>query len=284
MAEAAAQISYSDMQTLSLHKLRDVLRANRYTGHTVGLCSGSLQCNLVVLPNKFAADFQKFCARNPKACPLVAVSEPGQPFLPLVDADVDLRWDVPSYHVYRNGQFEQTVSDIVSLWQDDHTAFAIGCSFSFERALRASGIPLRHHELHSNVPMYETTLQCVPSGVFSGPVVVSMRPVRSEDIPRVVRICEDYPHAHGTPFHIGDPAEIGIANLGTPDWGDATPIKEGEVPVFWGCGVTTQIALKAARPDCAITHVPGAMLILNIDDGHVTTKSQSQTLQQGNIS
>ncbi len=274
MAAAAAQISYSEMQILPLLKLRDALRSNRYTGHTAGMCPGNLQCNLVVLPNSFAADFQNFCDRNPKPCPLLAVSKPGQPYLPSLDADADLRRDVPSYHLYRDGQFERAVCDIMSLWQDEHTAFAIGCSFSFERALAAAGIPLRHHALQRNVPMYQTTMQCVPSGMFSGPVVVSMRPIRAKDVTQVVRICEAYPHAHGTPIHIGDPAKIGIADLTAPDWGDATPIDESEVPVFWGCGVTTQIALKNAKPEFAITHAPGAMLILNADDERVPTRNQ----------
>lgn len=274
MTEVAAQLSYSNMQTLPLHKLRVALRSRHYTGHTAGLCPGSLQCNLVVLPNKFAADFRTFCDNNPKACPLITVSEPGQPFFPAMDSDVDLRTDVPAYHLYTDGLFDRAVPDITALWQNDHTAFAIGCSFSFERALAAAGIPLRHHMLQSNVPMYKTTVPCVASGVFSGPVVVSMRPIRNEDVAQVIKICEAYPHAHGTPFHIGDPADIGIADIASPDWGDPTPIEEGEVPVFWGCGVTTQIALAKAKPEFAITHAPGAMLILNIDDERVTTNNQ----------
>lgn len=274
MAGNAVQLSYSDVQALPLQKLRDALRSNTYTGHTAGLCPGLLQCNVVVLPNKFAADFRNFCELNPKACPLVAVSEPGQPYFPSLDRDVDLRTDVPEFHLYRAGGFERKVSDITSLWQENHTAFAIGCSFSFENALAAAGIPLRHHTLQRNVPMYRTAISCTPSGAFSGPVVVSMRPIQQDDIARVVQICEAYPHAHGAPFHIGDPTEIGITDIASPDWGDATPIEKGEVPVFWGCGVTTQIALAEAKPEFAITHAPGAMLILNIDDDLVTTKIQ----------
>ncbi|MBT8153421.1 putative hydro-lyase [Epibacterium ulvae] len=274
MSETAAQISYSEAQELSLHALRDALRFDSYTGHTAGLCAGRLQCNLVILPNSYAADFRNFCDRNPKACPLVAVSEPGQPYLPSLDSDVDLRRDVPLFHLYRNGQFDLKLFNIETLWQEDLTAFAIGCSFSFERALLAAGIPLRHHALQRNVPMFQTTVHCVPSGAFSGPVVVSMRPVREEDLAQVVRICEAYPHAHGAPFHIGDPKEIGISDISAPDWGDATPIKDGEVPVFWGCGVTTQVALATAAPELAITHAPGAMLILNTDDKFVTTHNQ----------
>lgn len=274
MAEAAAQVSYSDIHALPLLKLRDALRANTYTGHTAGLCPGLLQCNVVVLPNRFASDFQNFCESNPKACPLVAVSEPGKPYLPSLDADVDLRRDVPSFHLYRHGKFERQVPDITSFWQEDHTAFAIGCSFSFERALLEAGIPLRHQMLRRNVPMYKTTVPCVASGVFSGPTVVSMRPVREEDLAQVTRICDAFPHAHGAPLHVGNPEHIGITDLTTPDWGDVTPLEAGDIPVFWGCGVTTQLALAGAKPEFAITHAPGAMLILNVDDRLVTTHSK----------
>ena len=46
--------------------------------------------------------------------------------------------------------------DLLEYWRDDLVAFLIGCSFTFERALVAAGVPVRHLEQGTNVPMFIT--------------------------------------------------------------------------------------------------------------------------------
>ncbi len=266
MAANMERVGYSHVQGMSLPAFRETLRANRYDGHTAGLCPGLLQCNLVILPAEFAQDFQDFCDNNPVSCPLIAMSKVGEPNFASFDGAVDLRRDLPAYHLYRGGAFDRKLTDISAIWQKDWVAFGIGCSFSFEQALGAAGVVPRHILENKNVPMYRTHIAAKPAGAFSGPTVVSMRAIREQDLPEVIRICQDFPHAHGAPLHVGDPAEIGITDISSPDWGDATTILPGEVPAFWGCGVTTQVAIANAKPEFAVTHAPGAMVILNVDD------------------
>lgn len=260
------KLRHADLAPLSLTEVRRAMRENRYAGPTAGLCDGRLQCNMVILPASYGAAFQKFCEENPVFCPLLGVSEPGQPHLPALGAEIDLRHDLPLFFVYRPGQTVERRQDISALWRDDFQAFAIGCSFTFEHALMREGIGMRHIEEDVTVPMYRTDIATVPSGVFSGPAVVSMRPVREDQVERVAEICRQFPHAHGAPIHAGDPASIGIQDVMRPDWGDAVSLKPGEVPVFWGCGVTSQMAVTQAAPEIAITHAPGAMLITDADE------------------
>lgn len=266
MIQQAAEVAHSELRQISLSAFRDLLRGNRYTGHTAGICAGLLQTNLVILPKEYSADFEAFCQKNPKPCPLIAQSASGEIKFSDADDELDLRYDVPLYHVHENGKHTGITSDIRDFWREDFVAFAIGCSFSFERALIEAGITLRHIEQDKTVPMFRTSLQTTRVGQFYGPVVVSMRPIAKEQVERVVSISGAFPHAHGAPLHVGDPAEIGIKDFAQPDWGDAVDILENEVPVFWGCGVTTQLALANAKPNLAITHAPGAMLILNAHD------------------
>jgi uncharacterized protein YcsI (UPF0317 family) len=247
-------------------QVRDAIRSGRFAGHTAGLAPGKLQCNIAILPEAFALDFLRFCLRNPKPCPIVGVGETGNPILQTLGADIDIRHDLPRYNLYRNGQFTQDVTDISDHWRDDMVTVALGCSFTFERALMAAGLPMRHVEQNVTVPMYRTNLELEPGGAFRGKMVVSMRPLSGADIPRAVEICTRYPLAHGAPVHVGNPAAIGIAALDQPDWGDAVTIKANEVPVFWACGVTSQNALLSAGIPLVITHAPGHMLISDIDE------------------
>jgi uncharacterized protein YcsI (UPF0317 family) len=225
---------------------------------------GHVQGNVVILPSALAWDFMRFCQRNPKPCPLLAVSEPGIPALPTLGEGIDIRTDLPRYRVWREGEVTDEPTDIRALWQDDFVTFVIGCSFSFEEALMADGIPLRHIEQRRNVAMYRTNVATEPAGPFKGPMVVSMRPMRAADAIRAVQITSRLPNVHGAPVHIGDPAQIGIADLAKPDYGDAVEVHDGELPVFWACGVTPQAALMQARVPLAITHAPGAMLITDL--------------------
>jgi len=236
-------------------------RAGDLKGPTAGLAPGYMQGNLAVLPAEHAADFLRFCHLNPKPCPLIGVSAPGDPRVPALGADLDIRTDLPRYRVWRNGDLLDEPADLLRYWQSDLIAFVLGCSFSFEEALTQEGIPLRHIELGSNVPMYRTNIDCAPAGLFQGPVVVSMRPLKPADAIRAVQITSRFPAVHGAPIHLGLPELIGIRDLSRPDYGDAVPVEADELPVFWACGVTPQAVIAAARLPFAITHAPGCMLV-----------------------
>ena len=249
------------MQTSSL---RAAIRSGEFSGHTSGLATSHVQGNVVILPRAWAGDFLLYCQRNPRPCPLLAVGDAGNPALPSLGADIDLRSDLPRYRVWRDGVLVDEPTDITSLWRDDLVSFVIGCSFSFEQALLDAGLPLRHVQQGRNVAMYRTSLATVAAGPFAGPRVVTMRPMKAADAIRAVQITSRYPAVHGAPLHLGDPALIGIKDLAQPDYGDAVDVMPDELPVFWACGVTPQAALMQARPPLAITHAPGAMLITDL--------------------
>jgi len=247
-----------------LAEVRAAIRAGRWTAHTSGVADDHVQGNLVILPQDLAGDFLRYCQRNPKPCPVLAVSEPGDPMLPRLGADIDIRTDVPRYRVWRHGVIVDEPTDLAAVWRDDLVTFVLGCSFSFEHALLDAGLPLRHVREGKNVAMYRTNVQTDPAGVFNGPMVVSMRPMRAADAIRAIQITSRFPNVHGAPVHIGDPALIGIRDLSLPDYGDAVAVLPDELPVFWACGVTPQAAIVQARPDFCITHAPGAMLITDL--------------------
>lgn len=240
------------------------IRDGSHKRHTAGLAPGVLQTNLVILPSTHALDFMRFCQRNPKPCPIVGVSDTGDPLFRTLGTDVDVRTDLPRYRVFHNGVLSGEPTDITKLWRRDLVAFAIGCSFTFEHALMAAGIPMRHIDCDVTVPMFRTGIACRPAGPFSGTMVVSMRPIPADRVQDVISICQRFPSAHGTPIHVGDPAEIGISDISQPDYGEAVSINPGEVPTFWGCGVTPQNVVLAARPELCITHAPGHMLITDV--------------------
>ncbi|MEM1404030.1 MAG: putative hydro-lyase [Pseudomonadota bacterium] len=249
------------MNAPSAAELRERIRRGDITGNTSGLGAGYVQCNLAIMSQESAADFLRFCQANPKPCPLIAVSSaPGDTSLPGV-GPMDVRTDVPRYRVFRDGIAVSDVSDIKDLWQDDFVTFALGCSFSFEEALQAAGLEVRNVTEDVNVPMYRTAIPCLPAGPFAGNMVVSMRPFKAADAIRAIQICSRFPAVHGAPVHFGDPSQIGIGDISNPDFGDAVSIRDDEVPVFWACGVTPQVALESARLSIAITHSPGCMLI-----------------------
>ncbi|MAM59729.1 MAG: hypothetical protein CMN25_20665 [Salinicola sp.] len=243
---------------------RLAIRHGHWQRHTSGLAPGYAQANLVILPARYAEDFLRFCQRNPRACPLLDVTDPGDPHPRTLGADIDLRHDVPRYRVYRDGIPSGEPTDIADLWQDDFVTFSIGCSFSFEDALIADGLEVRHIQLDRNVPMYRTQVPLEPGGPFGGNLVVSMRPFRPAEAIRAIQITTDMPRVHGAPVHIGLPASLGIADLAHPDFGDAPVVYDNELPVFWACGVTPQAAIEAAGLPLVITHSPGHMLITDI--------------------
>jgi uncharacterized protein YcsI (UPF0317 family) len=240
------------------------IRAGDFSGNTAGLAPGNVQANLVILPKALAHDFLRFAQANPKPCPVLAVSEAGDPRLPGLGEDLDIRSDLPRYRVWRRGELVEEPLDLFRLWRDDLVSFALGCSFSFEQALVEDGIELRHITCGSNVPMYRTSIPCAPAGPFAGPLVVSMRPLKPKDAIRAIQITSRFPSVHGAPVHIGLPAAIGIGDLAKPDYGDAVPVKGDELPVFWACGVTPQAVIAQVRPDFCVTHAPGCMLITDL--------------------
>lgn len=231
---------------------------------TAGHCPGWTQANLVCLPKDYAYDFLLFAQRNPQACPVLDVAEAGETSTPIFGGD--LRTDLPAYRVYRDGEYVERRQDVLDLWRDDLVSFLIGCSFTFETALQDAGVPVRHVDAESNVPMYRTSRECRPAGRLAGPLVVSMRPIPAELVATAVRITSRYPSVHGAPVHVGEPEALGIANLGAPDFGDPVEIKPGELPVFWACGVTPQAAVMRSRPPFAIGHAPGHMAITGARD------------------
>src|SRR6266852_4690674 len=236
-------------------------RAGTFKGQTAGVAPGYVQGNLAILPANLAGDFLRFCQLNPKPCPLLAASAPGDFRLPTLADDLDIRTDLPRYRVFRNGKLVDEPTDIRAQWRGDLVAFVLGCSFSFEQALVEDGIELRHITCGSNVPMYRTNIPCAPAGPFAGPLVVSMRPLQPKDAIRAIQITSRFPSVHGAPVHIGLPAAIGISDLAKPDYGDAVPVRSDELPVFWACGVTPQAVIAQVRPDFCVTHAPGCMLI-----------------------
>lgn len=245
------------------------VRSGEHAGPTSGLAPGYVQGNLAILPKDLAADFQRFCQLNPKPCPLLASSEPGDPHLPMLGADLDIRTDLPRYRVWQKGVMTQEVTDLNSLWRDDLVAFVIGCSFSFEEALLEDGVPVRHIERGTNVPMYRTTIPTTPSGPFHGPTVVSMRPLKPADAIRAVQVTSRFPAVHGAPIHLGRPDLIGITDIAKPDYGDPVEIRDDEIPVFWACGVTPQAVIAAMKPDFCITHAPGHMLVTDLKNSRL---------------
>ncbi|MHA6786002.1 putative hydro-lyase [Pseudonocardia saturnea] len=231
---------------------------------TAGWCDGSTQANLITVPRAQAWDFLLFAQRNPKPCPVLDVLDAGAVAGPLLDGDV--RTDIPLYRVYVDGEQVAETPDVRDWWRDDLVSFLIGCSFTFERALGAAGVPVRHVQQGVNVPMYRTSRRCRSAGAVSGPLVVSMRYVPGALVETAVAVTARYPAVHGAPVHTGDPRELGITDLDAPDYGDAVRREPGDVPVFWACGVTPQAAVVESRPPLAIAHAPGHMLITDARD------------------
>ncbi len=259
-------------RTLGPEALRRRIRAGKYAGHTAGFADGFVQANVCILPKAWADEFLLYCQRNPKPCPLLAVSDPGDPRLPELGADLDIRTDVPAYCVFRDGRLAEEVNDISHLWRDDMVSFALGCSFSFESALVESGVPLRHVQRGECVSMYVTNIDTVRAGRLHGKLVVSMRPLTPANAIRAVQITSRFPRVHGAPVHLGMPAMIGIDNLDKPYLGiGVTEVAPGEIPVFWACGVTPHSVIQAARPPISITHKPGHMLVTDLQNASLAS-------------
>ena len=258
---------------------RSRVRSGEWGGPTVGCAPGFVQANFVALPAEFAHDFLAFCLRNPRACPLLDVTSPGDPCPRTVAPGADLRSDLPRYRVWRDGRVAEEVTSLdASLWDERRTmvGFLLGCSFSWEHELHAAGLTPRQMEEGVNVPMFETTISNAPVGPFAGRLVVSMRPYLPRHLEAVAALTGRYPGAHGAPIHWGDPAALGLSREqvceGPPDWGERVTVRPGEEPVFWACGVTPQAALAEARLPFAITHAPGHMLVCDVTDRELSSE------------
>lgn len=247
-------------------QVREWCRTGKWNSPTAGLAPGYVQANLVILPVDFAYDFLLFCQRNPKPCPLLEVLDKGSSRTLATSTTADIQTDLPKYRIFRDGILDQEVENITNFWRKDLVSFLIGCSFTFDAALQASGIPVRHEQEKRNVPMYRTNIPCKSAGVFKGPMVVSMRPMQPSDGLRACQITGKFPRVHGAPIHIGNPLEIGIQDLTKPDYGEAVTIHSSESPVFWACGVTPQAVAVNSKIPFLITHSPGHMLVTDLKD------------------
>jgi len=234
---------------------------------TSGQAPGFTQCNMISLPRDWAWDFLLFAQRNPKPCPVLDVTDPGS-HRTVMAPDADLRTDIPLYRIWRDGVLTEEVTDATAHWAEhpDLVTFLIGCSFTFEGALMAAGIPVAHVDHGCNVPMFLTDHECRPAGRMSGRLVVSMRPIPADRVAEAAMISGRTPAVHGAPVHVGAPEALGIADLQRPDFGDPVPVGPGQVPVFWACGVTPQAAVMASRPPFAITHAPGHMFVTDVPE------------------
>jgi uncharacterized protein YcsI (UPF0317 family) len=243
---------------------RQLIRSGAYVGYTAGIAPGFVQANICILPIKWAEDFLLYCQRNPRPCPLLARSDLGDPRLPTLSDDLDIRTDVPRYHIFRDGAFVEEVTNIRSHWREDLVTFALGCSFSFEEALQEAGVRLKFREHNNVAAVYVTNIDTVPAGPFKGPLVVTMRAFKPADAIRAVQITSRFPNVHGAPIHLGDPKSIGVdLSRRYQDVGDPE-VADDELPVFWACGLTPQLAVQNAKPPLCITHAPSSMLITDV--------------------
>ena len=254
-----------DYASMSPREVRALIREGKiyrpHCRHVRRLCTGQSGG----LPKDLAYDFLLFAQRNPRPCPILEVSDAGSRHLHfMADDDADIAKDFPGYRIYENGILTGEYTDVSAFWRDDLVSFLIGCSFSFEAELLEAGIPVRHIEENCNVPMYNTNIACTPAGVFSGNMVVSMRPLPYNQVVRAVQVTSAMPRVHGAPIDIGDPSAIGIHDITRPDYGDMVTIHPGEVPVFWPCGVTPQNIIMNSRPPFVITHAPGHMFLTDV--------------------
>ncbi|NJC66167.1 putative hydro-lyase [Planosporangium flavigriseum] len=254
----------ADPAALTPAAARAAFRAGLSTP-TSGWCAGATQANLIAVPREYAYDVLLFTQRNAQACPVIDVTDPGDPRTSLAEG-ADLRTDIPAYRVYENGELVTETTDASEYWRGDLVAFLLGCSFTFEKGLLDAGVPVRHLTAGANVPMYRTNRPCRPAGRIEGPLVVSMRAIPAAQVAAAVQVTSRFPTMHGAPVHVGDPVGLGIADLMRPDYGDKPIIEDGDVPVFWACGVTPQAAAVAAKLPFAISHAPGQMFITDVAD------------------
>ena len=245
--------------------IREAIRHGQLSGPTAGLAPGFVQCNILILPGEFADDFIRYCELNRRACPLLSVSKAGDPSLPELGNGIDIRTDLSGYSVFENGELTQNHDDISDLWRDDFVTFAFGCSFSFEQVLESEGVKLDYLQRGDSAALYYTNLDSLPAGPFSGKIAVSMRPLLPEEAIKAIIVTSRYPAVHGEPIHIGKPQMIGIDDINKPvQTLSQTRLAENELPLFWACGVTSQLAVEKAKLPICISHASAHMLITDL--------------------
>jgi len=254
-----------DLANADGKEVRAAARNGRWRRATHGLARGYVQANMAIVPERYAFDFLRFCQRNPKPCPVIDVTDPGDPEARFAAPGSDLRVDLPGYRVFREGKLVAEVSDITDYWRPDLVAFLLGCSNSMDEVLLDAGIPQRHLESEDGrISVYVSNIMCASAGIFRGPVVVTMRPIPRHRLIDAISITARYPMTHGAPVHVGDPRLIGIDDISRVGWGKYNKPNDDDVPVFWACGVTPQaVAIEARIPEM-ITHAAGHMFVSDL--------------------
>ena len=246
----------------------------RFLESSFGACPGHLQLNMAMLPREHAEDFKEFCRQNSAPCPLVYQSAVGEVGAGCFTEQSDIRTDLSGYKIYKNGAYTESVVDL--LWHpwSNMVSFYLGCSFSFDDKLVQSGIKLKQ------LGLYTSNIKCNPVGVLAPHMVVSMRAVPKQLLTQAVRATVNVDYAHGSPIHIGRPKDIGIESVEVSDIGFPVTLEEGEVPVFWACGITSAHALQSAKLPLCFSHSPGCMFVADIESDdvpkHVTTATYPQ--------
>jgi uncharacterized protein YcsI (UPF0317 family) len=237
---------------------RLAMRRGEWTGPTKHTVPGYAKCNLVVLDRSEAYDFLLYCVRNPKPCPIIEVTDPGDPEPRLCAPGADLRTDLPRYAIYRRGEREEDRTEILDLWTNDSVAFLIGSGMTFDDPLERAGVP------KTQTWVLNTALETVPAGRYSGPMVVTMRLMTPAQAVIASQLTARFTMSHGAPIHLGDPRAIG-ADLERPIVGPPLErIPEGKTAIFWACGVTPQSVALRSRPSLMITHAPAHSFVTDL--------------------
>ncbi|XP_066463656.1 D-glutamate cyclase, mitochondrial isoform X1 [Eleutherodactylus coqui] len=247
--------------------VRGLIRQNRiHVRNTSGMSAGYNQANVVILHKSLADDFEKFCQANGGPLPLLYRSDPGESKCPTLSSNSDIRTDCLLYRRYEHGVYTESLTSLESYSEQlkDMVTFYLGCSFSFESAVRKLGVPVRNVEQELNVSMYKTAVPCHQVGAFSCNLVVTMRPIPQGKLEAAVVATHPMKKYHGAPVHIGSPDFLGINDLQKTDYGDAVQLHPGDVPVFWACGVTGIEAVVSCKSPLAFTHSPGCMFITDV--------------------
>jgi uncharacterized protein YcsI (UPF0317 family) len=245
-------------------EFRQYVRKGEFTTTTRNACPGYAHANLVVVPKELAYNFFLFCIRNPKPCPIVDVTEPGNPHPLLVAPEADLRTDLPKYKVFKDGELVAEPTDIMDYWRDDSVAFLLGCSYTQDWVFRSANIKYRL------TGAFATNIPCIPASPFKGNLAVSCRMVKgAENVVRVIQVSSRYPQVHGAPVHLGDPEAIGIPDPYhselSPYFASQNLVEEpGDIPLFFACGVTPQLVAVESKVPFLITHWTGHMFVTDV--------------------
>nr|XP_016846446.1 PREDICTED: UPF0317 protein C14orf159 homolog, mitochondrial isoform X2 [Anolis carolinensis] len=258
-----------NLKTLLPCAVRNLIRSNKLSiRNTSGMAEGFKQANVIILHKSLADDFEIFCQANDGPLPLLYRSKPGEWKCTYLSNDSDIRTDCPQYRKYEHGECTGILTSLeeYSRQLKDMVTFYLGCSFTFEKALQESAVPIRNVEQKCNVSMYKTTVPCYGTERFHCNLIVTMRPIPQDKLEVVVQTTHRMKKSHGAPVHIGNPGLLGIKNLSSPDYGDAVQAHPGDVPVFWACGVTGIEAVCNCKSSLAFTHSPGCMFITDLKD------------------